>query len=67
MKRRDLLATALDHLGIAHEQGLTTTDIDQFSKLTKAETKALYQKLCEKHDADDARLYLKFMKVEHEI
>jgi hypothetical protein len=65
LKRRTLLADALDFLGVAHDNGLTSTDIDQFEKLSKDKASSLLKKLCEKHDRADVLLYLRFMKVPH--
>ncbi|MCC6807379.1 MAG: hypothetical protein IT381_08140 [Deltaproteobacteria bacterium] len=62
LKRRDLLADALDAIGVPHQHGLTDHELDKFEKLSKAEAEKLLATLSKKHDAFDAKLYLKYMK-----
>lgn len=61
--KRAMLATALDHLGIAHDDGLTESDeVDEaFSKMSPGDLKALYDKLCQDYPAEDVKVYLRFM------
>ncbi len=62
LAKRPLLAGALDHLGIQHENGLTESDdLKKFETLTAAEIKALAKKLEGVAKKDELVLYLKFM------
>ena len=62
LKRRELLADALNFLEIPNDNGLTDQELDKFEKLSAAEAEKLVKLLNEKHDAFDVMLYLKFMK-----
>lgn len=60
--QRSLLGAALDHLGIAHQEGLTDSDeVSRIEKLTAAERAALVAALMPVAPADDVQLYLNFM------
>lgn len=60
--KREMLAAALDHLGIAHEQGLTESDdVDKFTTLKGKELKTLVGELGATAPKDDIALYLKYM------
>ena len=64
LTKRPMLAAALDHLGIEHENGLTESDeIKKFEKLGKREVKALVEKLEPHAPREDIGVYLKFMGV----
>jgi hypothetical protein len=63
MGRRDLLGAALDHMGIAHNDGLTDDELEAFGKLNPAAAKALRDELLKNHDPADVGLYLSFMDV----
>lgn len=63
LKRRAILAAALDHLGIPHEDGLTNDELDRFEKLSAAEADKLFAAVAAKSDAPDAEMYLRYMKV----
>ncbi|OGQ77491.1 MAG: hypothetical protein A2289_15070 [Deltaproteobacteria bacterium RIFOXYA12_FULL_58_15] len=64
--KRELLAAALDHLGIEHEDGLTTSDdLNKFEKLGKKEIQALLGELEAHGSREDAVIYLKFMGTEN--
>jgi hypothetical protein len=62
LKRRPLLAAALDAIGVPHDNGLTDHELDKFEKLPKTEARALEKKLSAEHDPVDVNLYLRFMK-----
>jgi hypothetical protein len=62
LKRRELLADALDAIGVPHDKGLTDHELDKFEKLSKDEAKKLLETLSKKHDAFDCKLYLRYMK-----
>jgi hypothetical protein len=62
LKRRPLLGDALDAIGVPHQEGLTDQELDKFEKMSKAEATKLLASLSAKHDAFDAKLYLKYMK-----
>ncbi len=62
LQKRPLLAAALDHLGIEHDNGLTSSDdVQKIEKLSAKEVRALAQALESKANKDDIVLYLKFM------
>jgi len=61
LSQRPLLAAALDHLGIAHNNGLTEGDVTKFEKLSGRELRALVAVLRTIAAADVVALYLKFM------
>ena len=62
LRRRELLAAALDYMKIPHEDGLTSSELDAFAKLTEAQAQKMLDKLSEDHDSFDVLLYLRFMK-----
>ncbi len=62
LSRRDLLVTALDHLGIEHDEGLTESDdVDKIKELKGKELKKLCDVMVAKHSQEDVLLYLRFM------
>lgn len=64
LTKRALLADALDHMGIEHEDGLTDAeDLDErFEKLSGKDLEGLVASLrAKQHDAVEIALYLKFM------
>jgi hypothetical protein len=66
--QRPLLATALDHLGIAHEDGLTESDeVSRLATLTPIERAELIALVVDKKVAtqEDAELYLTYMAANH--
>ena len=65
LTKRPLLAAALDHLGIAHTEGLTDSDdVSKIEKLAGGDLKALVAKLTEIAPQEDVVVYLKFMGAE---
>ena len=62
LTKRAMLAAALDHLKIPHDNGLTDSDdVSRIEKLPKDELKTLYTTLAETSPKEDAALYLRFM------
>jgi hypothetical protein len=62
LTKRQMLAAALDHLGIPHDNGLTeSNDVSRFEKLSGKEIKQLAHKLGDVAPREDVALYLKFM------
>jgi hypothetical protein len=62
LTKRAMLAAALDHLGIPHQDGLTeSNDVQKFEKLSAKEIKQLAQKLEAVAPREDVAVYLKFM------
>ena len=62
LTKRAMLAKALDHLGIAHQNGLTESDdVKKFESLSQKELRALAQALEGVAPRDEVALYLKFM------
>jgi hypothetical protein len=61
--RRDLLAAALDQLGVTHDHGLTDQDLDFITTLEAAKATALREALEQRFDRTDVGLYLDFMRV----
>ena len=62
LTKRPLLAAALDHLDIPHQEGLTESDdVEKFTHLTPDELAALLGHLCQTAPAEDVAIYLKFM------
>ena len=60
--KRSLLAGALDHLGIEHNEGLTDSDdIERFEKLSAKEVQVLASELSGVAEADEISIYLKYM------
>lgn len=62
-QKRDLLAQALDFLGVRHEDGLTDDDIDFLETLENDRSKALMDELEKTHPAEDVKLYFGFMGI----
>ena len=66
LNKRPMLAAALDHLKIEHENGLTESDdVDRFEKLDAAEVKSLVSALKAVASADEVAAYLKYMGAPH--
>ena len=64
LTKRPMLAAALDHLGIDHEDGLTESeDLSKFEKLSKRDIGKLLPVLEEHGSREDAAVYLRFMGV----
>lgn len=62
LSKRELLATAMDHLEIEHESGLTESDeVDKIKEMKGKELEALCQSLLAKYPKEDVELYLRFM------
>lgn len=62
LTKRAMLAKALDHLGIAHQDGLTDSDeVSKFEKLSSKEIRGIAAELAAVAPADEIRAYLKFM------
>jgi hypothetical protein len=61
--RRELLADALDHFEIPHENGLTDQEIDFLSELPKDKATALRKLLLSKHQPADVDLYFAYMNI----
>lgn len=62
LSKRTMLAAALDHLKIAHENGLTDSDdVDRFETLDAGEVKSLTSALNAVAPEDEVRAYLKYM------
>jgi hypothetical protein len=60
--KRDLLAAALDHLGIEHEDGLTESDdVDKLKTLDPAALSELCRALLPRFNKGEIAVYLKFM------
>ena len=60
--KRSLLAAALDHLEIEHNEGLTDSDdIERFVKLSGKEIKEMVSSLTKIAEADEVLIYLKYM------
>jgi len=64
MTKRDLLGSALDAIGVEHNEGLTDDDLDGFSDLSPDEATALAERLNGEYDASDVALYLRYMGAE---
>lgn len=66
LNKRQMLAAALDHLKIEHDNGLTESDdVDRFEKLDADETKVLVAALKAVAPADEVAAYLKYMGAQH--
>lgn len=64
--KRPMLAAALDHLKIEHDNGLTESDdVDRFEKLSAAEVKDMVKALTKVAPADEIKAYLKYMGASH--
>ncbi|MEK7705606.1 MAG: hypothetical protein AAB426_11655 [Myxococcota bacterium] len=62
LTHRPMLAAALDHLGIPHENGLTQGDVSKFEKLSAREIRGLIDVLKATGAPEDAIVtYLRFM------
>jgi len=62
LTKRPMLARALDHLGIPHNNGLTESDdVSKFEKLSAKDVRTLVDTLAQVAPKDEAVLYLKFM------
>lgn len=62
LTKRQLLAAALDHLGIPHQDGLTDSDdVKKMEGMAGPELKKLVGKLKDVAEPADIALYLKFM------
>ena len=62
LTKREMLAAALDHLGIEHEDGITESEgVSKFEKLSAKDLKALVKNLGDVAPAEDVAVYLKFM------
>lgn len=62
LTKRAMLARALDHLGIAHENGLTQSDdVQKIEKLSAKEIKGLVAAIGESAPREDVLVYLRFM------
>lgn len=62
LTKRPMLAAALDHLGIEHDDGLTeSAEVEKFGSLNARDTKKLVEVLDPVASRDDIRLYLEFM------
>jgi hypothetical protein len=65
LSKRPMLACALDHLGIAHNNGLTDSDdVAKFAELKGKAAQDLLAKLAAVSSHEDAALYLRFMGAE---
>lgn len=61
--RRPMLADALDHFKVAHDNGLTDDDLAFIETLEPAKGAELKSLLASKHDARDVELYFAFMNI----
>lgn len=61
--RRELLADALDHFQVPHENGLTDAEIDFLSELPKEKSAELRKLLLAKHQPQDVELYFAYMNI----
>jgi hypothetical protein len=62
LTKRPMLAAALDHLGIKHDNGLTESDeVKKFEKLSGGDIKTLVKKLEGVAPKDEIAIYLRFM------
>ncbi|MEE8410743.1 MAG: hypothetical protein V3T05_14175 [Myxococcota bacterium] len=62
LTKRVMLAAALDHLGIEHNDGLTESDdLSKFEKLSARDAKSLISKLENVAPVEDVGIYLRFM------
>jgi hypothetical protein len=64
MSRRGLLNTALDAIGITHDNGLTDADLDIFTQMDPDDVAILQKKLATDFEPADVDLYLRFMGAE---
>ena len=61
--QRAMLADALDHFGVKHDNGLTDQEIDFFEKLEPDKVRELCQLLVPKHGKQPVAIYLRYLKV----
>lgn len=61
--RRELLADALDHFKIPHQNGLTDEEIDFLTELPKDKSAELKKLLLAKHQPADVELYFAYMNI----
>jgi hypothetical protein len=62
LTKRPMLAAALDHLEIPHDNGITDVDdLDRFTTLDAGELATLAARLAETAPRDEVAIYLKFM------
>lgn len=62
LTKRLMLAKALDHLGIPHNNGLTESDdVSKFEKLSAKDVRTLVDTLAQVAPREEAVLYVKFM------
>lgn len=61
--KRPMLADALDHFKVAHDNGLTDEDLAFIEKLEPAQGAELKSLLAAKHDQRDVDLYFAFMNI----
>ena len=62
LTKRPMLSAALDHLGIAHEDGLTESDdIKKLETLSADDIRTLASKLAPLASREDVGVYLRFM------
>jgi hypothetical protein len=61
--RRPMLADALDHLQVAHDNGLTDQDLSFLEELPVERRAALRKLLESKYERADVDLYLSFMNI----
>ncbi|MCK6545814.1 hypothetical protein L6R52_08095 [Myxococcota bacterium] len=60
---RPMLADALDHFDVPHDNGLTDHELDFIEKLDPAKGRELRDKLAAKYDGHDVDLYFGFMNI----
>ncbi len=66
LAKRSLLAAALDHLGIEHNEGLTDSDdIERFENLSVKEVQEMVGVLADVADRDEISIYLRYMGVKN--
>ncbi len=60
LKRRQILAQAMDHLGVSHEEGLTEEDVN-LATMSEADRQSLREALVADHAPQDVDLYIAYM------
>jgi hypothetical protein len=63
--KRPMLKAALDHLGVANDNGLIESDPDCFQKLSKQQVDELISHLSKTFDRDHVVTYLRFVETPH--
>lgn len=63
--KRPMLKAALDHLGIANDNGLIEEEPTFFQELEATKVKELWAALTETYPAEHVRLYLEFVRTPH--